>query len=169
MGGGCPPPPPRNPPKSSSDPTHPNPPPRSESFPWSRSTRVTTGRPPGPTTTTARPTKDVSAPPKPTNPPKDRHRPPPPPPPTKTDTPKGAEKKEDRPVDQIAGTVVHVPYPTGVERGSVRGTQGRKYGAVWVEYPGGTTLYEVARPLLFPTPEEAERYRVEARAGKKKP
>ena len=33
----------------------------------------------------------------------------------------------------------------------------------------GTTLYEVARPLLFPTLEEAERHREEARgAGKKK-
>ena len=38
-----------------------------------------------------------------------------------------------------------------------------------MEYPGGTTLYEVARPLLFPTLEEAERRREEARgAGKKK-
>ena len=38
-----------------------------------------------------------------------------------------------------------------------------------MEYPGGTTLYEVSRSLLFPTLEEAERYREEARAGKKKP
>ena len=38
-----------------------------------------------------------------------------------------------------------------------------------MEYPGGTTLYEVARPLLFPTLEEAERYRDEARSDKKKP
>ena len=102
-------------------------------------------------------------------PPQDRHRQPPPPPHTKSDTPKGAEKKDDRPGDPIIGTVVHVPYPTGVERGTVRGIHGRKYGAVWVEYPGGTTLYEVARPLLFPTLEEAERHREEARgAGKKK-
>ena len=48
----------------------------------------------------------------------------------------------------------------------MRGVHGRKYGAVWVEYPGGTTLYEVSRSLLFPTLEEAERY---PRAGKKKP
>ena len=38
-----------------------------------------------------------------------------------------------------------------------------------MEYPGGTTLYEVNRSLLFPTPEEAERHREEARAeGPKK-
>ena len=70
---------------------------------------------------------------------------------------------------QSCGTVVHVPYLIGVERGTVCGIHGRKYGAVWVEYPGGTTLYEVPRPLLFPTLEEAERHRGEARgAGKKK-
>ena len=38
-----------------------------------------------------------------------------------------------------------------------------------MEYPGGTTLYEVARRHLFPTPEDAERYREEARSDKKKP
>ena len=91
--------------------------------------------------------------------------------PTKTDTPKGAtaEKKDDRPGDLIVGTVAHVPYPTGKEKGTVRGIQGRKFRAVWVEYLGGTTLYEVPRHLLFPTPEEAERYREEARSAKKKP
>ena len=100
-------------------------------------------------------------------PPQDRHRTPPLP--SKTNTPKGAEKKDNRPGDPIVGMVVHVPYPNGVERGTVRGTQGRKYGAAWVEYPGGTTLYEVSRSLLFPTLEEAERHREEARAaGKKK-
>ena len=80
-----------------------------------------------------------------------------------------AEKKDDSPDDPIVGTVAHVPYPTGVEKGTVRGVHGRKGGAVWVEYPGGTTLYEVARHLLFPTPEAAEQYREEARSGKKKP
>ena len=35
-------------------------------------------------------------------------------------------------------------------------------------YPGGTTLDEVSPSFLFPTLEEAERYREEARAGKKK-
>ena len=99
-------------------------------------------------------------------PPQDRHRNPPPP--TNTDTPKGAEKKDDRPGDAIIGTVVHIPYPKGVERGTVRGIHGRKYGAVWVEYPGGTTLYEVSRSLLFPTPEEAEWHREEARAAVQK-
>ena len=39
----------------------------------------------------------------------------------------------------------------------------------WVEYPGGTTLYKVSRHPLFLSPEEAERYREEARSGKKKP
>ena len=65
------------------------------------------------------------------------------PPPAKTDTPKGAtaEKKDDCPGDAIVGTVAHVPYPTGVEMGTVHSIHGRKYGAFWVEYPGGTTLY----------------------------
>ena len=35
-------------------------------------------------------------------------------------------------------------------------------------YPGGTTLYEVTRPLLFPTLEQAERHREEARGADKK-
>ena len=163
------------PPKPSRNPTPADPPSRSESFPSSRPTRVMTGRSPGPKsptplppTTTARPMKAASAP-KPTNPPKaaTANPPPPPPPPTtNTDIPKGAEKKDAGPEDPIVGTVVHVPYPTGVERGTVRGIHGRKYGAVWVEYLGGTTLYKVARPLLFPTPEEAKRYPDEARAGK---
>ena len=38
-----------------------------------------------------------------------------------------------------------------------------------MEYLDGTYLYSVAQPLLFPTPEEAGRYREEARSGKKKP
>ena len=127
-------------------------------------------KPPAPTPT-ARPTKAVAAP-KPTNPPKTATANTPPPP-TKTDTPKGggatAGKMDDRPDDLIVGTVPQVLYPTGVEKGTVRGVHGRKGGAIWVEYPGGTTLYEVARHLLFPAPEEAERYREEARLGKKKP
>ena len=61
------------------------------------------------------------------------------------------------------------PTPTGVEKGTARAVHGRKGGAVLVEYPGATTLYEVARHLLFPTPEEAERYREDARSGNKKP
>ena len=111
-----------------------------------------------------------SRPPNPPTPPRPSPPTPPSPHPTKTDTPKGAtaEKKDHPPGDPIVGTVAHVPYPTGVEKGTVRGIHGRKYGAVWVEYPGGTTLYEVSRHLLFPTPEEAERYQEEARSGKKK-
>ena len=109
----------------------------------------------------ARPTKAVPAP-KAANPPKTATAPPPPP---KTNTP----KTDDRPDDPIVGTVAHVPYPTGVEKGTVRGIHGQKYGAVWVEYPGGTNLYEVSRSLLFSTLKEAERYREDAWAGKKKP
>ena len=122
-------------------------------------------KPPHPTTT-ARPTKAVSAL-KPNNPPKTAtaH----PPPPTKTDTPKAAEKKDYRPEDPIVGTVVHVLYATGIERGTVSGIHGRKYGAVRVDYPGGSTLDEVSRPLPFGTPEEAERYWDEAQSGKKEP
>ena len=120
---------------------------------------------PPPPTHTARPTKAVNAT-KPTNPPKTATANPPP---TETDTPKGAEKKDDRPGDPIVGTVVPLPYPDGVERGTVRGIHGRKYGAVWVEYLGGTTLYEVNRSLLFPTHKEAKRHREEAQgAGTKK-
>ena len=152
----------------------PNPPARNESFLSSQPTKATTGRSPGPkgpnpphhhhrTAYEGRPRPQTH------QRPQDRHHKPPPPPTTKTDTPKGAEKKDDRPEDPIVGTVVHVPYPKGVERGTVRGIHGRKYGAVWVEYPSGTTLYEVNRSLLFPTPEEAERHREEARAeGQKK-
>ena len=69
----------------------------------------------------------------------------------------------------IVGRVAHVPYPSGVEKGTGRGVHGRKGSAVWVEYPGSTTLYEVARHLLFPTPEEAERHRQNAQGGKRNP
>ena len=79
-----------------------------------------------------------------------------------------AGKKDDRCDNPIVGTFAHVPYPTRVQKASVRGVHGQKSGAVWVEYPGGTTLYDVARHLLFPIPEEAERYRKESRSGKKK-
>ena len=34
-----------------------------------------------------------------------------------------------------------------------------------MQYPGKTTLYEVARGLLFPSPDEAETYRREAAEG----
>ena len=162
------------PPPPKRSPTPPPPAPKKRKFSFESSDERDHGaiprpkrpKPPPPTTTTARPTKAVPAP-KPTNPPKTATTTPAPP--TKTDTPKGAEKKDDRPEDPIVGTVVHVPYPKGVERGTVRGIRGRKYGAVWVGYRGRTTLYEVNRSLLFPTPEEAERHREEARAeGPKK-
>ena len=50
-----------------------------------------------------------------------------------------AEKKDDRPDDSIVGTVTHVPSPTRARQGTVRGVHGRKGGAIWVEYPGGTS------------------------------
>ena len=175
-GSGRPPPPRLNPPMPSRNPT-PSPSPLKksskerfacESGSESDDALTPRGKKPNPTpTTTARPTKAVAAA-KPTNPPNTAT---PPPPPTKTHTPEGAtaEKKDDRPGDPIIETVGHVPYPTGVEKGTVRGIQGRKYGAVSVEYPGGTTLYEVPWHLFFPTAEEAKRYREVARMDKKKP
>ena len=60
--------------------------------------------------------------------------------------------------DSLVGTKVHVPYPTGVEVGTVIGVHWRKAGVVWVEYPGNPTLYEVARGLLFPSPEAAQEH-----------
>ena len=158
-----------NPPPPSEAQPPPNPPPRNESFLWSRPTKATTGHPPAQKAQTPHHHHHCTAyegrpRPQTHQPPQDRHRNPPPPP-TKTDTPKGAEKKDNRHGDPIVGTVVHVPYPNGAERGTIRGIRGRKYGAVWVEYPGGTTLYEVSRSLLFPTPEEAERHREQARGG----
>ena len=57
-------------------------------------------------------------------PPQDRHTNPPPP--HQDDTPKGAAKKDDCREDPIVGTVVHVPYPTGVDKDTVRGIHGRK-------------------------------------------
>ena len=151
-------------------PSSPNPLPRSESFPSSRPTsddgaipRATKPKPPAPiphcTAYEGRPRPQTR------QPPLGRHRPPSPPFPTKTDTP----KTDDRPADLIIATVAHVPYPTAIQKATFRGVHGRKYGAIWVEYPGSTTLCEVSRPLLFPTLVAAERYWEDARAGKKKP
>ena len=106
----------------------------------------------------ARPAKAVPAP-KPAIPPK------PPPPPDQDRRPQDgrpscrSDRWDGRPR----------PLPPGVEKGTARGVDGRRYGAVLGEYSGGTTPYEVSRSLLFPTLEEAELYREEARAGKKKP
>ena len=69
----------------------------------------------------------------------------------------------------IVGMVAHVPYPLGVEKGTVRGVHGWKGGVVWLEYPGNTTLHQVARHFLFPTLEEAERHRHDAQGGKRNP
>ena len=52
-----------------------------------------------------------------------------------------------------------------MEMSTVRGVHQRKGGVVWVEYPGSTTLYKVARTLLFPSPEEAEAHRQQLRGG----
>ena len=60
------------------------------------------------------------------------------------------------------------PYPTGVEVGTVTGVHRRKTGVVWVEYPKKPQLYEVARGLLFPTPEGAQEHLDRVRKGKGK-
>ena len=60
--------------------------------------------------------------------------------------------------DPLVGTKVHLPYPTGVEVGTVTGVHRRKAGVVWVEYQNNPQLYEVARSLLFPTPEGAQEH-----------
>ena len=52
--------------------------------------------------------------------------------------------------------------------GTFRGVHSNKDGVVCMEYPGHTTLYEVASGLLFPSPEEAETYWRETVGGKKK-
>ena len=109
---------------------------------------------PPPTTTTARPTKAVPAP-KPTNPPKTATATPPPPP--RPTPPRVPRRRTTIP------RIRSVPYPTGVERGTVRGIHGRKYGAVWVEYPGGTPP-----STRWPTLHEADRHSEEARGGGKK-
>ena len=57
--------------------------------------------------------------------------------------------------DPIIDRVVHIPYGGGIQMGTVHGVHQRKCGVVWVEYPGTTSLYNVARILLFPSPEEA--------------
>ena len=63
--------------------------------------------------------------------------------------------------------MAHVPYPGVAEKGTVRSVHGSKLGAVWVEYPGSTTLHEVAHDLLFPTPDATQEHREDARRGKK--
>ena len=167
----------------SSTTTSPNPPPsqaatqppsplakkRKFSFEWSDESddgAIPCGKKPKPPPRTppppARPTKAVPAP-KLTNPPRTATAHPPPPRPRPT-----PPRRRSVPAIRLFGTVAHVPYSTGVQKGTVRGIHGRKYSAVWVEYPGGTTLCEVSRSLLFTTLEEAKRYREEARAGKKK-
>ena len=40
---------------------------------------------------------------------------------------------------------------------------------VWAEYPRNPTLYEVARGLLFPSPEPAQEHLERVRKGKGKP
>ena len=174
-GGGRPPPPPQTlpPPQAKPQPSPPQPAPKKRKFCFESSDKSDHGvisRPkkhPPPHHHHHRTAYEGRPRPQTHQPTQDSHRNPPPP--TKTATPKRAEKKDDRPEDPIVGTVVHVPYPAGVERGTVRCFHAWKYGAVCVEYPGGTTLYEVTRSLLCPTLEEAQRHREEAQAaGKKK-
>ena len=88
--------------------------------------------------------------------------PPPPPPATKaTPTPKTTappQRGGGGTDDPHVGTKVHVPYPTGMEVGTVTGVHRRKAGLVWVEYPNNSKLYEEARGLLFPTPKRAQEH-----------
>ena len=55
--------------------------------------------------------------------------------------------------DPIVDTKVHVPHQRGVEVGTVRGVHPKKAGFAWMEYARSTTLYEVARNVLFPSSE----------------
>ena len=79
--------------------------------------------------------------------------------------PKGGGDGAD---DPLVGTKVHVPYPKAVEVGTVTGVHRRKAGVVWVGYPSNPTLYEVARGLLFPSPEAAQEPLERVRNGKGK-
>ena len=82
-------------------------------------------------------------------------RPPPqnPPPPRPRPTPIRVPRRRTTVLRIRSSGRSSLPYLKGVERGTVRGIDGRKYGALWVEYPGGTTLYEVNRSLLYPSPQ----------------
>ena len=97
--------------------------------------------------------------------------PPKPPPPSH----KGQPRPQDNPPppsgadDPLVVTKVHVPYPTGVEVGTVTCVHPRKAGVVWVvwvEYPGNPTLYKVARGHLFPTPQAAQEHLERVGKGK---
>ena len=82
----------------------------------------------------------------------------------------GGDKKKDRgPDDPLVGSSVHVPYPTGVEVGTVTGAHARKSRVVWVRYPDNPELYEVPRGLLFTEAEAAAAHPQKARPGKKTP
>ena len=93
-----------------------------------------------------------------------------PPPPRRPPLPQG-EGWGEKPDDPVVGPVVHIPYPGGggSEMGTIRRVYCSKAGAVWVEYLGSTTLYEVARGLLFPTPKAAKEHVEDARKGEGKP
>ena len=169
-----PPKPSRNPPPP---PPPPNPPQRNDGSASSPGRRATTRRsplakspippPPPPSHGLRRPSPSPN-PPTPPRPP-----PPPPPPPRPRPTPPrlGVQRPRRRttvPTIRSSGRSPTTPTPTG-EKGTVRSVHGRKGGAAGVEYPGGSTLYEVARHLLCPSPKEAKRYWEQARSGKKKP
>ena len=81
----------------------------------------------------------------------------------------GDKKKHGGPDDPLVGSSVHVPYPTGVEVGTVTGAHARKSGVVWVRYPENPELYEVPRGLLFTEAEAAAAHPQKARPGKKTP
>ena len=81
----------------------------------------------------------------------------------------GDKKKDGGPDDPLVGSSVHVPYPTGVEVGTVTGAHARKSGVVWVRYPDNPELYEMPRGLLFTEAEAAAAHPQKARPGKKTP
>ena len=77
-------------------------------------------------------------------------------PPPKTNPPqKGGRIGTDHP---IVSTNVHGPYSPGVDMGTVRVVHRRRTGVVSVEYPRNATPYEVARHLLFPSPEASHEH-----------
>ena len=99
-------------------------------------------------------------------------------PPTRNPPPPGAHPRPQRPPpparkprgadDLLVSAKVHVPYPKGVEVPTVTGVHRKKAGVVWVEYPNNPQLYEVARGVLFPTPQGAQEHLERVRKGKGK-
>ena len=83
----------------------------------------------------------------------------------------GKEKEEagHKPTDPIVGIVFHAPSPQGLEKGIVQRAHASEGDVVGVEYPSGTTLYEVAPSFLFWSPKAAEGHLADAKKGKNHP